>query len=306
LKTVLGTNDNTWTILKYQMSWPGSGDPYYTAEGGVRRTYYAVSGVPDMYIDGQSQYFPTNMVIGDLNTHKTTPAFVNLTATYSVGAPVVDVNVTIDPKINIAESNLKLFVAVIENKTTKNTATNGETEFLYVMKKMLPDANGIAVSALTAGTPVTKFQHYAFKGNYRLPANALSPINHASENSVEEFTDLSVVVWLQNLTTKEIYQSSWATLVAGVDENANGNGIIGMFPNPASNDVFVRFNVMETKTCEISLINTLGQVVKTINKGELSFGDYTETINLDGLSSGIYFVSVKIGNNVSSHKLIVE
>ena len=34
------------------MSWPGSGDPYYTAEGGDRRAYYNVNAVPDFIIDG--------------------------------------------------------------------------------------------------------------------------------------------------------------------------------------------------------------------------------------------------------------
>src|SRR5690606_27058179 len=32
--------------INYQMNWPGAGDPYYTAEGGVRRGYYGVNGVP--------------------------------------------------------------------------------------------------------------------------------------------------------------------------------------------------------------------------------------------------------------------
>jgi len=45
-------NAGRFTSLKYQMSWPGTGDPYYTDEGGVRRTYYGITGVPNMELDG--------------------------------------------------------------------------------------------------------------------------------------------------------------------------------------------------------------------------------------------------------------
>ena len=36
-------------VVKYQMSWPGTGDPYYTSEGNSRRNYYGVTGVPAFF-----------------------------------------------------------------------------------------------------------------------------------------------------------------------------------------------------------------------------------------------------------------
>ncbi|MFA6951159.1 MAG: hypothetical protein WCQ70_10785, partial [Lentimicrobiaceae bacterium] len=33
-------------LVKYQMNWPNNGDPYYTNEGGMRRDYYGLNGVP--------------------------------------------------------------------------------------------------------------------------------------------------------------------------------------------------------------------------------------------------------------------
>ena len=53
LKDVLSNYSQTdYTLLKYQMSWPGSGDPYYTQEAGDRRTFYSVNSVPRFEIDG--------------------------------------------------------------------------------------------------------------------------------------------------------------------------------------------------------------------------------------------------------------
>ena len=33
-------------VVKYQMSWPGTGDPYYTPEGNGRRGIYSVNSIP--------------------------------------------------------------------------------------------------------------------------------------------------------------------------------------------------------------------------------------------------------------------
>jgi len=54
MKTLLANNPGKFGITKYQMNWPGSGDPYYTAEGGVRRTYYAVNAVPTIFFNGKT------------------------------------------------------------------------------------------------------------------------------------------------------------------------------------------------------------------------------------------------------------
>ena len=48
-------NAGRFTYTKYQMNWPGNGDPYYTQEGGTRRTYYGVSAVPQCFLDGEDQ-----------------------------------------------------------------------------------------------------------------------------------------------------------------------------------------------------------------------------------------------------------
>jgi hypothetical protein len=52
LEALLAANPNEHTNLKYQMSWPGGGDPYFTAEGDTRKTYYTATGVPHLVIDG--------------------------------------------------------------------------------------------------------------------------------------------------------------------------------------------------------------------------------------------------------------
>ena len=91
-------NDDEYTLLKYQMSWPGAGDPYYTLEGGDRRGYYSVNAVPDLVVDGNAwqdnSSSLTNQVIDDAIA---TPAFVELSSYFTIDGQTVDVNVNINP-----------------------------------------------------------------------------------------------------------------------------------------------------------------------------------------------------------------
>ena len=40
LGNVLSNYSEQYSLLKYQMSWPGNGDPYFTDEGYDRRVFY--------------------------------------------------------------------------------------------------------------------------------------------------------------------------------------------------------------------------------------------------------------------------
>jgi len=171
---------------------------------------------------------------------------------------------------------------------------------------LLPSANGTTLGALTAGTPATDFQHYEFKGSYRLPNNASDPINNAIEHSVEEFDDLNVVVWVQNTATKEVLQSAWATKVAGLSEEPSGNGIIELFPNPANNQANVRYLLNENQNVNIQVYNILGELVYSKNNGTQSAGIHTSTINTNEISEGLYIVKLTIGNNVYTQKLNIN
>jgi hypothetical protein len=211
LKNVLAQADeNKWANIRYQMNWPGNGDPYYTDEGGVRRTLYGVTGVPDLLIDGPTtELNPASFQLSLLNSLAAKPAYAKIFAYASVVGQTVDATFTVTPVITIPVSNRKFFAAVVEKQTVKNVGGNGEKEFLYVMKKFLTSTSGNSLNNFVAGTPQSFDLSYTFNGNYRLPANGLTAniINHAIEHSVEDFGDLMVVCWIQDMSTGEVLQA---------------------------------------------------------------------------------------------------
>jgi len=292
---LFAANPNKWVCVKYQMSWPGDGDPYFTDEGDVRKSFYGVNSVPRQEIDGgydgnsssvtQSMFMDAYYQISYLE--------ISSDMTYNVEGKFVSVNTTMTPKDDLS-GNLKLFVAIVEKKTTANVGSNGETEFHWVMKKMLPDANGTTLANFTNGNVVSKHNEYAFNGNYRLPSNSNDKIDNAIEHSVEGFDDLIAVVWVQDITTKEVLQSAFSSVTVGMSAAERASIITNIYPNPATDNVNIELNNQTNENVEISIMNNLGQVLSSNNYGSL-IGAQKVTMDVSNLGRGIYFVKVQIG-----------
>ena len=208
LKKLLSDYHKPYTLIKYQMSFPGNGDPYYTAEGGVRRTLYGITGVPRIFINGafgMSTVYVTESHLLNLED----PAYMDLDVHFYVTGKTVHAMAKVNPTINFLGEDLRLFLAIVEKETKKNTGSNGEKTFDMVMKKFMPDANGIPLNNLFAYIPSVITQSWEFKGEYRLPPNANSPINHNIEHSIEDFNNLTIVAWVQNMKDLQAAQATY-------------------------------------------------------------------------------------------------
>lgn len=183
-------NKENLAIVKYQMNWPGSGDPYYTAEGGVRRNYYGVTGVPDLYIDGKKVATNASAVNAAYSQSLAKPAYFDINAYSIMQGQSVVLNLQIMPYASL--QNVTLHAIVLENSTTGNAANNGETVFHHVMMKMIPNAGGTLIN-------LTALEE--FNTSFTMDVSA---------TNIEDMNDLSVVVFLQDNATREVYQSAVA------------------------------------------------------------------------------------------------
>jgi hypothetical protein len=70
--------------------------------------------------------------------------------------------------------------------------------------------------------------------------------------------------------------------------------ILAIKPNPTSGDISIEFNIVEKGLNELLLVNCLGETVKRITYNQVTeFGKRTETLHLDELVSGQYFLMLK-------------
>ncbi|MBP9994253.1 MAG: T9SS type A sorting domain-containing protein [bacterium] len=182
---VENNNQGKYTYTKYPMNWPGNGDPYYTAEGGTRRTYYGVNAVPQMFLDGVDKGAPIQQAA--LNNSYNTPAFGDVRGSFNVDGNTINVKVDFMAYYDMTVE--KAFVTVNEKETHNNVGSNGETTFHHIMMKMLTGANGVALNI-----PAGECQHIEYSFDM-------------SSTHVEEMSDLEVSAWMQNLGTKEMINS---------------------------------------------------------------------------------------------------
>ena len=188
MATFCNNNPGRFTYTKYQMNWPGSGDPYYTQEGGVRCDYYGVSGVPDIYLDGVG----TNNAAVNQNTfnqHAEEPGYFDVRGSFTVEGNTIQIIADVVPYVDI---EARVYVAINEKVTYGNVGTNGETEFHHVFMKMMPDGEGSTL-AFTSG----EMQRLEFTQDM-------------SGTHVEEMSDLEVSIWVQNYGSKYVYNSHFA------------------------------------------------------------------------------------------------
>lgn len=304
-------NEEKFTSLKYQMSWPGTGDPYYTDEGGNRRSFYAVSSVPRLFVDGGWDASPTGLAQSDMDAFYDTPAVVALDAYFQVdeGSQTVDVQVNVTALEELASSGgLFLHCAIFEKHTTGNIKSNGETEFEHVMKKMLPSSGGTYIGGMDTDE-VKEFElSYTFNGDYVLPPNADDPVNHATEHTVEEFSDLGVVVWVQRSSTREVYQSMYA--VDGVmsieDEITTTKAELTVYPNPADQQAKIVYALpSDIANGQLTITDFTGKLVRTLTIAANLDSHQTITFDTHDLSNGIYFITLSTDKGRLTKKLSV-
>ncbi len=300
LKVIEGQSKHS--TIKYQVNWPGTGDPYCTQEVRDRVAYYAINSVPRMEVDGGWDGNASSFTTTLYDQFSSKPSFLEITGNVSLTwKNNITADITLNPMADFASSNLKLHAVITEGVTYWNKKTNGETQFEDVMKKMMTGSTGMALSPMTKDASVNKNVSFAFAGNYRLPADGTTGqhINHATENSVETWNDLAVVVFVQDATTKEVLQSeTFPIALTSVETLEQG---IQLYPNPANDMFHLKVASLMSEKAFVTVSNMKGQIVY-----QGSLVDGKAQINVANISEGMYVVNVKAGSKNLNTKMVVR
>jgi hypothetical protein len=288
------------STIKYQVNFPGTGDPYCTKEVTDRMAFYNVGSVPRMEIDGGWDNNANSFTTALYDEYQSKPSFIEITGSVSLTwKNTITLDVNVNPLLDNASNNLKLHAAIVEGVTYANKKSNGETQFESVMKKMMTGSVGQVLTPLKKDTKVSKKIAYTFNGGYRLPLDgtAAQHINHLSENSVETWNDLSVVVFVQDATTKEILQSETFPIALVGTEAVEQN--LNLYPNPANNLFVVEANEMGNATVVVTDLQG-----KVVFNGNMTSGALS--MNVADWSAGVYMVSVNGNNKNLNSKMVVR
>ena len=85
----------------------------------------------------------------------------------------------------------------------------------------------------------------------------------------------------------------------------NQAGIIGIYPNPAEDAINIELSLTEESQTELTICNSMGNVVKTILDEIPITGNQTLEISTTDLSSGTYLILLKTPTIVKSRSFMI-
>ncbi|MEN8811092.1 MAG: M43 family zinc metalloprotease [Flavobacteriales bacterium] len=194
---------------------------------------------------------------------------------------------------------------------TGNTAVNISFKYAYARKTT---STGESVQFLISNNC----------GESWVIARGLNPTTAATNS---EFFPTSNQWGAQNITINNSFYSSNFRFKIKVT-NGNGNNFfiddininttvgieevegltdLNLYPNPMNNNATVSLNLSKESEVSVSLLNTLGQTVRTISSEvNLNQGEHNMNIEKGNLVPGIYFLSVNLNGNKKIEKLIIQ
>lgn len=92
---------------------------------------------------------------------------------------------------------------------------------------------------------------------------------------------------------------------AGINETNNIVSSMELFPNPASDNVYLKVNSTKNADAKVMIYNSLGSAISEKNI-TLSEGKNKIDFNTESLSAGIYFVNIRTGKTTVTRKLVIK
>jgi hypothetical protein len=221
MKTTLDNYAGEYVKIAHQVSWPGYDPMYDFFPSGPddRVSYYGITGVPNTTLNGGSPGAPNTIVTNTTLTNAAavmTPYDITVSQTWP-DANTVTVNIDIENVTGSAISDAdKIFITMVENEVNYSSApgSNGETDFYSVMREMYTTTGtGGATTGSALGT---------------IAAGATENFNFTISSLPSYLSDKAQVtfaVYIQNNTSKEIFQAGKSSVVAipGIIQVAAGS-----------------------------------------------------------------------------------
>ncbi|MBO5848918.1 MAG: T9SS type A sorting domain-containing protein [Bacteroidales bacterium] len=248
MHNLCNNNPGKFTYTKYSVNWPGSGDPYFISDSYDRCLFYNVSSVPQIFLDSELQVSngtPQPVTNNKLLQRYGVPAFADIRGAFNVEGNII--TLTADVMSYVDLNDVKTYITVNEKTTTGNVGTNGETEFHHILMKMFGGSEGNSTT-IKAG----EYQRFEYSCDM-------------SETNMEEINDLEVAVWIQDPTTKEIFNSRYLYEytdhphpVKYLNITQEDNLVVRWCPadntNPTGYNLYVNNNKVISNTTELSYI----------------------------------------------------
>lgn len=185
------------------------------------------------------------------------------------------------PDIHVAGMNVDTYFTTDNINVTAGTQFAENNLFMYLSSTILSDG----------------------AGNYNIPmttTDSRDP-NAPGAATVQHFSVCGVSLSEPDFINQQCN-------ITGIVEN---NGIKGVsisqnYPNPFNGTTAIEVKAASPVVVSLEVTNYLGQVVKTMDAKNYAAGTHKIEINASDLHAGVYFYTIKVGNEQATGKMIIQ
>lgn len=80
--------------------------------------------------------------------------------------------------------------------------------------------------------------------------------------------------------------------------------VVSVYPNPTNNQLNIAFELIQNENVNISICTITGQIVRDLGSELMASGQLNYQIDLSGLSEGVYFLILEIGETTITKKVV--
>jgi hypothetical protein len=106
---------------------------------------------------------------------------------------------------------------------------------------------------------------------------------------------------------QDVYYSLITPSYVNITENEKAPGIISVinYPNPASDQTTIRYNLVERGFVTLKVFTMDGKEISTLVNEIQDAGQHSEIFKVEGIESGVYYFRIESGETVVTKKIIV-
>ncbi|HPF93755.1 MAG TPA: T9SS type A sorting domain-containing protein, partial [Tenuifilaceae bacterium] len=278
-------NDSDVIPMHYHTSSPAN-DPIYSlfpTSSTPREIFYGVSSLPFALINGSTPLsfsnFSANQNAVEISSLYDSPFSIDLDAQYEGS---VDLDVRITSLGELTNEDLLLHCAIVKSEVNiTESVASGETVFYNVVKQFLPNSGGVSL-----------------KGNWDLNEEQTFSVSW-NPSSVSELSTTSMVVFIQNVNNKQVYQSEsidLSSLTSSPFDLQLTNVLL--YPNPVTQNLIVDSPEV---FYSMSIHDITGRAIWSRN-----YNEKYASIPVAWLKNGVYLLTIEFNNQRITRRFVKQ
>jgi hypothetical protein len=232
------------------------------------------------------------------------------------------ITITAVPAFSVNINSETEYVPGADYQITIETAASGFSKYGFGCEILTPSvtnsgtmsAPGSGVKFLNSGakrnavhTSAKNGSSAQFTFNWKAPASGdatIYAIGNAVNGANGDNGDFVIAPVSLNLVSAPIPLDT-ANSVNLKKQNSSPLSGVSVFPNPAEKISQISYYLRESSEIRIELVSMNGSLIKVLYQQQENPGAYTQILNFQNVTAGVYFIKISANYSMSSQKLIV-